>query len=790
MTIDSGPEQANVSLARRLRRESLIIFGFIVLTAAMTWPWVTHLRDGVVDESDSYAHAYFLWWDYHQTIHDPRHLFNATIFFPERNTLAFGENDYGIALLFFPLFAIGLKPLTVFSVAAFLSFPFTGYGMFRLSRTLSAAAPLAWVAGITFMFLPYRFHHLSHLPLIFAGWIPLLVEALVLFVRERTWRRASWLGVVFVMNALTCVTWFILTLIPLGVSAVLLLTRQKAWRESALWLRAGISLTVAALVLLPFMLPFLQVAQIYGFVRSPGEVQAFSANIHSWLAVDEGNRLWKIFSAKALDYEMALFPGLALLAMAVLGFAASAWNMIRGRLSPDRVSNGRGATQRTELFIHASCWTVIGFLGSFGLNSSFHRFLYNYVPLFRSMRAAVRWSMICYVGLAMLAGLGALAAAEMLKRKWPRLPAPAVLSVLLLFVLFDQWVRPFPLVRGKVDADEVTRYLRAKTISGGIVELPAGDAGPYYMLRAADHGHPLVTARNSFVPPIELDIERLTTSKPIPNELLDLLEKIPTSYLVIHPFFMSPERRLETESFLNRAQSSGRLRFIRSFDSGLRNGLDQREDLYALVKIEPGTQTEGPLPPPVSRTGLEPLFNDRLAAFQNAGFFVYCLYKTSYGRLPRFAEFMPEMQTLKYDSAVGPDKFEAAKDAFVRAWVNRAEFQRQFVGLDDDRYVGALLANIGLTPVEGERDRLMAGLHDGHLTRSEVLKEVIANNAVTVREFNRAFVLLHYFTYLKRDPDEGGFQFWLFKLDRHNDYAGFTESFAASTERQIKLPQD
>ena len=226
-----------------------------------------------------YAHAYFLWWDYHQTFHDPRHLFDATIFYPYRNTLAFGENDYGIALLFFPLFALGLKPLTVFSIAAFLSFPFTGYGMFRLSRTLSASEPLAWVAGIVFAFLPYRFHHLSHLPLIFAGWIPLLFESLILFGRERTWRRASWLGLAFFMNALTCVTWFILTLIPLGVSAIILLTRQRVWRDRAFWLRAGISLGAAALLLLPFMLPFLRVAQLHGFVRNPAEVQAFSAHM-------------------------------------------------------------------------------------------------------------------------------------------------------------------------------------------------------------------------------------------------------------------------------------------------------------------------------------------------------------------------------------------------------------------------------------------------------------------------------------------------------------------------------
>jgi len=69
-----------------LRREFLIFCGFLVLTAAMTWPWVMHLRDTVADEGDSHAHAYFLWWDYHQTFHDPRHLFDATFFYPYKTS--------------------------------------------------------------------------------------------------------------------------------------------------------------------------------------------------------------------------------------------------------------------------------------------------------------------------------------------------------------------------------------------------------------------------------------------------------------------------------------------------------------------------------------------------------------------------------------------------------------------------------------------------------------------------------------------------------------------------------
>ncbi len=784
MILESTP----VSFARRLRRESLIVFGFLVLTAVMTWPWVLHLRTAVGDEGDSYAHAYFLWWDYHQTFHDPLHLFDATIFYPYRNTLAFGENDYGIALLFFPLFAFGLRPLTMYSVAAFLSFPFTGYGMFRLARTLSASNSVAWVAAIALIFIPYRFHHLAHLPLIFAGWIPLLFEALILFARERSWRRAGWLGVTFFMNALTCFTWFILVLIPLAVSGVLLLARYRAWRDSSFWLRVAISLCLSSLFLIPFLLPFRRAAQSHGFVRGAAEVQVFSASAANWLAVQEGNRFWKGLGAGRLDYEMALFPGVVILLLALISIVGSVWLLTRHRSR--RISNSAAratTTPNTELLVHGSVWIVIGFCGSLGLNFFVHRLLYEFVPLFRAMRAAVRWSMICYLGLALLAGLGARCLVQALQHYWPRLPAAPIYALLILFVLLDQRVAPLPLVRGQVDPDEMTVYLKEKKMSGGIVELPAGDSSTLYMLRAADHQHPLVTARNSFTPPIDQEIEALTTNPPIPERLLDLLETIPASYVTIHNAFMSPERRMETEDFLNRGINAGRLRFIRSFDGGMRSGLRLRNDLYAVVKTEPEALTEGPRPPPVSRAAREPLFTGLVADFQQTGFFLYRLYEASYGRAPLFAEFLPDVQLLKQDGS--DENLEAGKQKFIGTWIERPEFKAKYQSLNDEHYVDTLLADAGLTTRGADRDKLILDLRNGATTRAAILRNVIENNSFEVREFNRAFVLLHYFGYLKRDPDEGGYQFWLYKLDRHNDYAGFTEAFAASTERQLKIEQ-
>src|SRR6202171_5578576 len=513
----------SLPIRRPIVREFLIFLVFLALTAIMTWPWVLQLRDAVPDTGDPYAISYFLWWDFHQTFHAPLHLFEATILYPYHNTLAFGEFDYGVSLLFFPLFVLGFRPVTVFSIAAFLSFPFTGYGTFRLARTLSASTAIAWIAGIIIAFLPFRFHHLAHLHLIFAGWIPLLFEALVRFARQRSWPRAAWLGFAFLMNGLTCTSWFILTIIPLGISAALLLSRNNAWRDSRVWVRAAATLCLASLLLLPFLLPLRWVAAEHGFTRTTEEVRQYSARLINWLAAEDRNKVWRGLGAEGNTTELVLFPGLlapllalaafllppigsrgphpsresrepapeepagfkrilvtlldstaissAILALLTLGYEVFKLRLfghvVLTATGPTRPLNGLiitvlvrclmayprvlrralggdsnfsasfNSATRSELFGHALVWILIGFAGSFGLHFFFHKFLYDYVPVFRGMRVATRWAMICYVGLALLAGLGAYRLAAVIGRRWLSFGKPAAYGVIVLAILFE-----------------------------------------------------------------------------------------------------------------------------------------------------------------------------------------------------------------------------------------------------------------------------------------------------------------------------------------------------------------
>src|SRR6185295_8866489 len=277
-------------------------------------------RYAVVDTGDPYLESWVLWWDFHQTFTNPLHLFDANIFFPYQYTLAFSEHSYGIALLFFPLFALGLRPLTIHAVAMFFGFATCGYGAFRLARTLTGSYAAAWVAGIIFGFGPFRFHYMSHLLYLFAMWMPLVFEALVLFIRERSWIRTIWLGLAFFMLGLSTISWFILSLFPLVLCAVILLTRYQLWRNRTFWLRGSIALGVASLALLPFMVPYYIVAKLYGLKRSVEEVKNGSASPIHWLSVENRNKFWTGLGTGITDgYRFKLFPGLLPI---LLSFAA------------------------------------------------------------------------------------------------------------------------------------------------------------------------------------------------------------------------------------------------------------------------------------------------------------------------------------------------------------------------------------------------------------------------------------------------------------------------------------
>jgi alpha-tubulin suppressor-like RCC1 family protein/subtilisin family serine protease len=168
--------------------------------------------------------------------------------------------------------------------------------------------------------------------------------------------------------------------------------------------------------------------------------------------------------------------------------------------------------------------------------------------------------------------------------------------------------------------------------------------------------------------------------------------------------------------------------------------------------------------------------------FQETGYLVYKTYKAAFGNLPgrpvplKLAEFTADTGRISQGVVVNAPGWEALlesnKQTFFDGFVGGGRFAAALpAALTPGQFVDALNANAGQALSAAERDALVNGLANGTMTRAQVLRAVAEDADFSKAEFNRAFVLMQYFGYLRRDPDAApdsdfaGYHFWLSKLD-------------------------
>ncbi|HKG58266.1 MAG TPA: DUF4214 domain-containing protein [Pyrinomonadaceae bacterium] len=147
--------------------------------------------------------------------------------------------------------------------------------------------------------------------------------------------------------------------------------------------------------------------------------------------------------------------------------------------------------------------------------------------------------------------------------------------------------------------------------------------------------------------------------------------------------------------------------------------------------------------------------------FQGRGYFAYRFYDAALGRRPLYTEFIPDMQ--KVGGAQSPAQEEASKIQYINDFVLRPEFKAIYDGTSNQAYVDKLEQTAGVT-ISNKAD-LVNALNGGTQTRAQVLRNVVENAAVFNKFFNRGFVTMQYFGYLRRDPDTIGFANWVNTLN-------------------------
>ena len=207
--------------------------------------------------------------------------------------------------------------------------------------------------------------------------------------------------------------------------------------------------------------------------------------------------------------------------------------------------------------------------------------------------------------------------------------------------------------------------------------------------------------------------------------------------------------------------------------------------------------------------------------FQETGYLVYRFYKSAYGNMPgapvplKLNEFLPDTQQIGQGVVVGSgnwqQQLENNKVAFALDFVSRSRFTTAYpTTMTPAQFVDALFTNAGVTPSATDRNAAInefggAGNTADTAARGRALRRVAENSTLNQQETNRAFVLMQYFGYLRRNPNDApepglnfdGYNFWLGKLNQFNGNfvnAEMVKAFIVSGEyrqRFVKpIPED
>jgi hypothetical protein len=505
------------------RRELVVASAvYAVLTFLMALPFSLSPGSQILgDVPDAHMYLWTLAWDSHALLHQPRHIFDANIYYPYANTLAYSENLLGSAFFAAPIIWLTGNIVLATNLTALTSCLLCGVGAYFLARRLHIGIGGAFVCGLIFAFAPPRFFRMGQLHMTAMQWIPFSLAFLHSYCEGG--RRRDLLAAIGFFSLQALSSGHGATYLTLSIAALiawhLAFGMPLAWRQRVT--DSGVAgaylIAPAVWVMLPYRLSKTDAGLRGGYLSGalPGieTLLASPSRFHAFLQA----RFLGPFEREA---DAFLFPGILVMMLAAI--AVAGWPARRLREN------------------YVAFYLLIAVIAS-SMFISWPIELWKHVywlPGLNFIRMPTRFIILTMLALSVLAGAGVDRLTARLSKTFATLAAVVTAALLL----GEYWAYPFAGVPFSISPPAIDRWLDTQPKPFAIAEVPAPSPGNLgelerhqtrSMFHATAHWQKTVHGYSSLRRPLHDRLYIELTGFPDETSLASL-RAVGVTYVVVH----------------------------------------------------------------------------------------------------------------------------------------------------------------------------------------------------------------------------------------------------------------
>jgi hypothetical protein len=546
-----SPDNSLYRLVERLgnsRWEMPVVGAFVgLLSLVMTWPLVGRIASAMPGwPADNFAFLYKVWWFRTAIFEQGRWpLFDPNSYAPFGFDLAQGEPTL---LNTVPGAVIGavFNDVIAYNLLALATFVVSGIGGYLLVKELSGSKTAGLLGAVGFAFCPYRMTQLAgHLQLLGTGWIALTFYFAERTLRTRMVKHGAFMGLSLALTALGA--WYYAYMVGLAIAVYFLvrwwlLRREARVREMVKpVLAAGVALMLVAG---PVAVPSLSLWGQGRLTHSAKAADEHSAAPVDYIIPNTLHPVWGEASIRAHAEENVLETSLYLGLVAVV-IAVAGWLVVRGVKGEGLGVRAVWLGMLVGAVVLSLGLTLHGLAGQVLVGEGAGRspitlpgrLLYDWLPLYSSMRAYARFGVLAALAVVVLMGLGW--AALLRQPGWARRGQWLTLVATCL-LLADFWSAPYAWGTTRVEPTEASKFLSAAP-PGLVMQMPlaSSQSGPA-LFWGTYYDKPISYGYDTFEP-AEWRAARDTLQAFPDDATLDLLKSWGVRYIVVSANAYGPD---------------------------------------------------------------------------------------------------------------------------------------------------------------------------------------------------------------------------------------------------------